>query len=336
MKRIAAFLLAIIMALGLAGCGNSAKEPAPEIEPAPEVEPTPDVDGLLQGVFRSESSDWEYIALLFDKGQVELSAISTSGTTTSGIGYYEIDLSGMAVNCLFSSYRNGSDFSRDVGLALKWTIDDNTLSLESDGDEFFQTNEPFRRFRWVLLERIASNYTYVYQYDSHGRIIDDGEKQYTYNDNNTLATSTYLGSTTTFVYDTNNVLVMKKHADGAFTTFEYNALGQIEKANYVGASGGSMKSATEEFEYDANGYVKKKSHIYVWASGSTSEGYTEYVNDSIGNVLVATMDNGRTWVYDYDEEGLPVSCTHDGTKDEYKYGWIELQGEDYSAINRTL
>lgn len=323
MKKIIALMMALVMVLGMAGCGES--------------KPAPDFDTLLQGVFQSDSSDSEYTALLFDRGNVELSAISSSGITTSGIGHYEIDLSAMVLNCLFSSFRRGTDFSRDVCLAFKLTLDGNTLSLELDGDKFFQTNEEFRRFRWVLLERITPQYTYVYKYDSHGRIIDDGEKQYTYNDNNTLATYTYLEKTTSFVYDTNDVLVMKKHADGAYTTLEYDALGRVSKENYVGVSGGSMKSGTTEYEYDANSFVKKVTYTYVWPSGSSSTNIREYTNDSLGNVVVETWDNGRTWIYEYDEEGLPISCTHDGTKkDEYKYGWIELVGEDYSAINRTL
>lgn len=324
MKKIIALMMALVMVLGMAGCGES--------------KPAPDFDTLLQGVFQSDSSDSEYTALLFDRGNVELSAISSSGITTSGIGHYEIDLSAMTINCLFSSFRSGTDFSRDVvGLAFKLTFDGSTLSLELDSDEFFQTSEEFRRFRWVLLERITPTNTYVYKYDSNGRIIDDGEKQYTYNDNNTLATYTYLGNTTTLVYDANGVLVMGRDEDGAYTTYEYDALGRIDKTTYTVPSGEIIKSGTEEFEYDANGYVKKRTVTLVWSSGSTSESYTEYVNDSMGNVLVETMDNGRTWVYEYDEEGLPISCTHDGTKkDEYKYGWIELVGEDYSAINRTL
>ena len=43
MKKIIALMMALVMVLGMAGCGES--------------KPAPDFDTLLQGVFQSDSSD---------------------------------------------------------------------------------------------------------------------------------------------------------------------------------------------------------------------------------------------------------------------------------------
>lgn len=329
MKKILALLLAIIMILALCGCGEEAK--------APEPTPEPDVDGALQGVFITDQADAEYMALYFSDGTVESTVIGSDGMITSGIGSYEINISESTITCTFRSFREGAVFQKDKQAVLRFSLDENgEISLTLGETPFTHTTDAFRRFRYVLVEKVDGEFTYNYQYDSNGRLIDNTYYQYTYNEDSTIATRTYLGSVTSYVYDANGIRVMAKGEDGAFTTYEYDAAGHLIMEKYTGAKDGYFKSALTQYQLDANGFPSKKIIDYEYPSGKTSTSVYEYVNDTLGNVLVMTNEYGRTWVYEYDEEGLPMSCTHDNTVVDYTYGWIELTGEDCTFVNKAL
>ena len=286
MKKWIALLLALVMCLALCACGGG--------------DPKPD------GVYQADSDTYEYAAFRFADGEFESVFVTSADEIAAGSGEYEINTADKTIRCIYHAYRENDNFTDSKELVLSYSGSGDSLKLTADGETFAHTDAAFREFKWVIKELVgnteANSRTYVY--DDAGRLVDDGECQYTYNDDGTIATSTYGKNVTTYEYDSNGVLHQKHHADGATTVMFYDDNGVLTSEAYDGVDGSYIDTGLTLYEYDDNGFLVKREIQYFYPSKQPTV---------------------TTYVYENDAEGNPISFTVDGRHtSNYVYTWIEI------------
>ncbi len=109
-----------------------------------------------------------------------------------------------------------------------------------------------------------------------------------------------------YEYDEVGRLSRESKGNGTYTTYEYDAAGQvISMVNF--APDDSVQSRFD-YAYDANGNR---------TSMTTLAGTTTYNYDLIGQLVGVTYPGGRHVVYDYDAAGNRITVTDDGVPTDY-------------------
>jgi RHS repeat-associated protein len=169
----------------------------------------------------------------------------------------------------------------------------------------------------VLTSTDANSHTTTFAYDGKGHLSSttgadpDGSgpllapvSSYTYDGSGNQLTETDPNNhTTTYVYDASNRLLSRTTADGAKTTFGYDANGNLvnvtePRGNVAGANAADY---TTNYTYDAAGRQL--------TSTDPLGHVTTYVYDSVGNRSAVTDANNHTTTYTYDAVGRALSVT---------------------------
>jgi len=146
-----------------------------------------------------------------------------------------------------------------------------------------------------------------YEFDTHGRLsaMTDG-------------TGALLVS---YEFGLSGQLVRKNVGSGAFTTYAYDAVGQLSSlANH--APDGTISSQFE-YAYGALGQV---------LSMTTLEGITNYTYDLSGQLTRIVLPSGRTLSYGYDDAGNRTRVVDSGVTTEYV---TDIRNQYTSAGNTT-
>ncbi|AFY39932.1 RHS repeat-associated core domain protein [[Leptolyngbya] sp. PCC 7376] len=145
-----------------------------------------------------------------------------------------------------------------------------------------------RRSRMVDQDGFTTNYLY----DEVGRL-----KQLTDEDD---------ANVITYSYDEIGRLAREDNGNGTYTTYGYDAAGQLLSiVNYQ--PDGDINSRYD-YTYDELGQR---------TSMTTLEGKTNYGYDATGQLTSVELPNGREIVYEYDAAGNRISVTDDGVRTNY-------------------
>jgi RHS repeat-associated protein len=152
----------------------------------------------------------------------------------------------------------------------------------------FEYNDAGRRTRRTGDDGYILNYSY----DNAGRLssITDGAGN----------------QVVSYAYDAVGRLSLETKGNGTYTTYEYDAAGQLlSMMNY--APDGTVQSAFG-YTYDVNGNR---------TSVATPAGTTSYGYDATGQLTGVTYPDGRSVTYEYDPAGNRVTVTDSGAATEY-------------------
>jgi YD repeat-containing protein len=150
-----------------------------------------------------------------------------------------------------------------------------------------------------------SGFTVNYSYDAAGRLAMETDGT-----NNLIVKYTYDNGT--------DALIRKDEGNGAYTTYQYDADGQVQHVvNY--APGGAVNSHFD-YVYDLLGRV---------TSITTLDGTTVYGYDGDSRLTSAVLPNGRTITYSYDAVGNRQVVTDNGVSTSYTTNNLN----QYVAIN---
>lgn len=105
-----------------------------------------------------------------------------------------------------------------------------------------------------------------------------------------------------YLYDGAGRLSRENKGNNTWTTYEYDAAGQVLRLVNYGTNG--VPISRFDYTYDANGNR---------TSMTTLEGKTSYVHDSIGQLTGVTYPSGRNVTYAYDAAGNRTAVNDDGT-----------------------
>lgn len=173
----------------------------------------------------------------------------------------------------------------------------------------------YERDLWGRITKVkdAENVDTLYTYDYAGNLtsVTDGNgstTHYSYNSLNKLASITDpLGETVTYKYDKEGRLVEEKDRNGRTVQYSYNSDNNLahrsaagDQERYFYSQDGTLSTAIsvssiDQFEYTANGYVRKKTR-----NGETE---LEYEYDRNGSVTRVTDRSGLSTGYAYDAIG---------------------------------
>lgn len=171
-----------------------------------------------------------------------------------------------------------------------------------------------------------TGYTYLYVYDSLGRLVSSRIKSASgtilrteqfYNENNQLTSQNWqMGSTTytenyTYNEEDGSLATMVSPA-GQTLTFTYDALRRLQKLD-----AGSLYTKTFDYKDLANNRTTTQvsSLIYSGLPNNPTFGYTY---DALGNI-VGYNENGTAYTYTYDKLGQLTRAEGNGTTYEYTY-----------------
>jgi RHS repeat-associated protein len=109
-----------------------------------------------------------------------------------------------------------------------------------------------------------------------------------------------------YEYDANGRLSRENKGNGTYTTYQYDAAGQIlHMINY--GPGGAIQSRFD-YTYDANGNR---------TSMTTLSGTTQYDYDALGQLIAVTYPGGRHVTYQYDSVGNRTTVADNGAATSY-------------------
>ena len=214
---------------------------------------------------------------------------------------YQYDARGLLTK---KTYADGAEiaFTYDARGNLKTAVDTNgTISLDYDAaDRLTKITYPGGRFLSFTYDaggrRTQSvdqdGFTVKYAFDATGRLskLTDGA-----------------GSLIVeYAYDSVGRLSRKDLGNGTFTTFGYDAVGQL--LSLVNQAPGGAVNSRFDYTYDAEGHR---------TSVTTADGTTAYRYDLIGQLTQVALPGGRTIDYVYDAAGNRVSVTDGGVTTVY-------------------
>jgi RHS repeat-associated protein len=144
-----------------------------------------------------------------------------------------------------------------------------------------------------LMQTVQDGFTVNYAYDAVGRLQS--------------LTNGSGAAIVSYMYDSAGRLQRQDNGNGTYTTYDYDAAGQLlHLVNF--APGGTVDS---RFDYTYDNLGRRTRMI-------TLNGNTDYVYDAAGRLTAVTLPGGRNITYAYDAEGNRTTVTDNGATTTYQ------------------